>query len=248
MPRTEEQVQELLHEMFTTADSAEWNLTSEDVRTHRSRRGMPLPDVKVLVLVAAAVILIVVGILVAKGSPSRRSVASGPTTSTSTPTTGGTVSVPAGGVGTQVANAQALMSAAGLQVSTNYVVSNSPSGTVLSQNPTAGSQVSRGSVVSLTVSSGPSDVRVPNLIGLSQVEAGNTLGQSGLNMGTVSSATSNSVAAGLVISESPTSGSSVVPGSSVDIVVSTGQPATTGTGCPGTLPANELCASSTPGG
>jgi len=228
MSRTEEQIQELVREMYTTADSAEWDLHPEEVRSQKMRRrGVPLPDLKVLVLVAAVVILIVVGIVVAKGSPSHRSTAAGPTTTSSTVAPADTVTVP-NAVNQPLAEASSALESAGLRLYVTNVVNNAASGSVLSQNPTAGSQVSRGSAVSLIVSSGTSGVRVPNLIGLSQAAAGNTLGQAGLNIGTVGSATSTQLAAGLVISESPVSGSSVVPGSSVDIVVSSGPPPASG--------------------
>ena len=85
MPHTEEQIEELIREMYTTGDSADWEIDPEKIRSQRARLRMPVPDVKVLVLVAAAVILIVVGIVVANGSPSRRSAASLPTTTLSDP-------------------------------------------------------------------------------------------------------------------------------------------------------------------
>lgn len=81
MPRTEEQIQELVRELYTIAETAEWDLAPEEVRSKRGRRRISLPDGKILVLVAAAVILIVVGIVVANGSPSRRSTTNVPTTS-----------------------------------------------------------------------------------------------------------------------------------------------------------------------
>ena len=221
MPRTEDQIQELVRRMYTTAESTDWDLNPEAIRSQRERRGVPLPDVKVLVLVAAAVILIVVGLIVANGSPSRRSTASGPTTTASTSTVGGTVSVPLG-VGTQVANASQEMSAVGLQVSTSYVANNSPSGSVLSQNPAAGSKVSRGSAVTLVVSGGPSSIHVPTMIGLSQAQAGNVLSEAGLSVGTISESASSIVSVGVIISQNPAPGSSAAPGSSVDLVVSTG--------------------------
>jgi beta-lactam-binding protein with PASTA domain len=219
MPRTEEQIQELVREMYTSAESNDWELKPETVRSQRGQRRVPLPDVKVLVLVAAAVILIVVGIVVANGSPSRRSTVSGPTTTATTSPT--TVAVPVG-VGKLLAEASQELAAAGLHVSTNSVANSQAAGLVLSQNPQAGALVSRGSTVVLTVSSGPSTVKVPNVVALVQIEAANVLGSAGLNVGTITQEASTHYPAGWIVSETPSSGTSVVPLSSVDLVVSTG--------------------------
>ena len=52
---------------------------------------------------------------------------------------------------------------------------------MLSTNPASGTKVNQGSTVTLTVSSGPANVVVPSLIGLSQAAAGQTLGSAGLD-------------------------------------------------------------------
>ncbi len=139
------------------------------------------------------------------------------------------VAVPQGITNTSLGNAQSQLTAAGLTSTVNNVVNNAAQGTVLSANPQPGAKVAKGSAVVLTVSSGPSNVRVPSLIGLSQTQAGNVLGQAGLNVGNISSAPSSNFAPNIVISSSPASGTSIKPGSSVDIVVSTGPPPTTTT-------------------
>jgi hypothetical protein len=63
-------------------------------------------------------------------------------------------------------------------------------------------------------------VTVPALVGLTQVEAGSTLGAIGLNVGYVSTDPSAQYPPGIVISQSPPSDTSVAPGSSVSLVVS----------------------------
>lgn len=50
-----------------------------------------------------------------------------------------------------------------------------PEGQILQQNPAAGTQISKGSQVSVTVSSGPKQVRVPDLTGLQLAQAQSTL-------------------------------------------------------------------------
>lgn len=137
--------------------------------------------------------------------------------------------VPEGLTGTTVANAEAILQSAGLQYTVVYRTSTAQKGTVLSTNPTSGTKINVGGSVALTVSSGPANVSVPSLIGLSQAQAGQVLGNAGLNVGVVTSQSSTQYAAGLVVSSNPGTGQSVAPGSSVDIVVSTGTPATTTT-------------------
>ncbi|KQB84634.1 Stk1 family PASTA domain-containing Ser/Thr kinase [Corynebacterium oculi] len=56
-----------------------------------------------------------------------------------------------------------------------------PEGQILQQNPAAGTQISKGSQVSVTVSSGPKQVRVPDLTGLQLTQAQSTLDSLGLD-------------------------------------------------------------------
>jgi beta-lactam-binding protein with PASTA domain len=122
------------------------------------------------------------------------------------------------------ASAQAAITGAGL---TNGAVTNAnsatvPAGSVISQNPAAGSSVAPGSAVALLVSSGPVLVSVPNVVNLTQAAAQSAITGAGLTNGTVTTANSATVAAGSVISQNPTAGSSVTAGSAVALVVSSG--------------------------
>jgi len=144
--------------------------------------------------------------------------------------------VPPGLTGTTVANAEAILQSAGLQYTVVYRTSTAQKGTVLSTNPTSGTKINVGGSVALTVSSGPANVLVPSLVGISQVQAGQLLGNAGLNVGAVTSQASTQYGAGIVISSNPATGQSVAPGSSVDIVVSTGPPPTTTTTTTTTAP------------
>ena len=110
-----------------------------------------------------------------------------------------------------------------------YKTSTALKGTVLSTNPASGTKVNQGSTVTLTVSSGPANVVVPSLIGQSQGQAGQALGAAQLNLGSITSVSSTQYPAGIVVASSPAAGTSVPPGSSVAISVSTGPPATTTT-------------------
>jgi serine/threonine-protein kinase len=221
MTHTDEQIQDLVREMYTTAESTDWQLTAEDARSHRARGRLPVPDVKVMLLAAAAVLLILVGIGVARGTQTHKATAGSSTTTTST-TTVGTVTVPVGALNTTVANATAIITSGGLKVAAKYVSGTSAAGTVLAVTPSAGALVADGSTVTLTVSSGPSDVRVPNVVGLNQTAAAAALGQAGLNVGAVTTVQSTTFAPGVVVSQNPAADSSISPGASVDLSVSSG--------------------------
>src|SRR2546430_1711674 len=100
-------------------------------------------------------------------------------------------------------------------------------GSVISESPAAGTMVASGSAVDLVVSSGappPTQVAVPNVVGQMQAAATSAITGAGLTMGAVTQQSSSTVAAGSVISESPTGGTMVASGSAVDLVVSSGAP------------------------
>ena len=96
------------------------------------------------------------------------------------------------------------------------------SGLVISQSPTAGSTVAPNSAVTFIVSVGPALVTVPSVAGLTQSAAQTAITGASLTVGAVTTANSATVASGLVISQSPTAGSSVAPSSTVSFVVSIG--------------------------
>src|ERR1700676_4137726 len=95
-------------------------------------------------------------------------------------------------------------------------------GNVISQDPASGSSAEQGSPVSLVISSGPQMVTVPNVGGLTQAAATTAITGAKLIVGTVTQQTSNTVAAGKVISQDPANGSSVEQGSPVNLVISPG--------------------------
>lgn len=78
--------------------------------------------------------------------------------------------------------------------------------------------------ITFTVSTTPAQVAVPNVVGLTQAAGTTAITGAGLVLGTVATASSSTVAVGLVISESPAAGTLVNVGSAVNIVVSTGSP------------------------
>lgn len=95
-----------------------------------------------------------------------------------------------------------------------------PAGSVISQDPAAGTSVTISSAVTLVVSSGP--VAVPNVLNLTQAAATTVITGAGLALGAVSQQSSATVPSGNVISQNPAAGTSVAAGSAVALVVSTG--------------------------
>lgn len=97
-----------------------------------------------------------------------------------------------------------------------------PAGTIIAQNPAAPQQVSATSMVSLLVSSGPTDgssfINVPDLSGQSLETARDLLEQSGLMSGKISESPSDSAPSGTVLSTSPNRGARVQPGALINIM------------------------------
>ncbi|HEY5287353.1 MAG TPA: Stk1 family PASTA domain-containing Ser/Thr kinase [Solirubrobacteraceae bacterium] len=91
-------------------------------------------------------------------------------------------------------------------------------GLVISTNPAAGIEVQHGSPVTVYVSSGPQEASVPEVTGESQAAATAALAAAGLKETVVKREVAEP-AAGTVISQSPSAGSSLKLGSAVTIVV-----------------------------
>ena len=96
-------------------------------------------------------------------------------------------------------------------------------GLVISTSPQAGLTVPIGQVVTVVVSTGPSAIPLPDLNGMTTEQASYTLEKSGLVLGTVTTEDSATIAQGKVIRSDPQSGNQVSPGTSVNLVVSSGQ-------------------------
>ena len=126
--------------------------------------------------------------------------------------------------GLSQAAAESAIMAASLTVGTVTTANSSTvaAGNVISQTPAAGSSVGEGTAVDLVVSTGPVMVDVPSVTGSSQSAAESAITAAGLSVGNVTTTSSDTVAAGDVVSQTPAGGSSAEEGTSVDLVVSTG--------------------------
>lgn len=105
-----------------------------------------------------------------------------------------------------------------------------PKGNVISQDPLPGFQAPPSSAVNLVISSGPALLAVPAVTGKTQSEAQAAITNTCiegttqcLQLGTITTQTSETVAAGNIISQNPPSGTNVGIGTAVSIVISSGK-------------------------
>jgi len=131
-------------------------------------------------------------------------------------------------VGLTEAAATATLSRLGFRLSVSRISSPKPKGTVVSQEPAAGTRAQKGSVVGLNVSTGPSTttgptatgVVVPKVVGLSQSAAFARIERVGLKPNSFPVASSRPT--GTVVSQAPAGGTRATPRSSVRVDVSQG--------------------------
>src|SRR3954447_17920598 len=97
--------------------------------------------------------------------------------------------------------------------------SSRPAGEVISQSPDAGEQLSRGSTVSIVVSSGEKQTKVPNVIGKQRSEAVTQLREAGFGPFVEEEETEVPGQIGRVIDQFPPPGTKLDPGAEVTLVV-----------------------------
>ncbi len=123
-----------------------------------------------------------------------------------------------------------ILTEAGFEVSHAYEYSDDvEKDKVIKTDPEGGTKAAKGSKVIVTVSNGSEkkEVEVPNLGGLTEAQARDSLSSKKLSAGNVTHENSDSVAAGMVISQNPARGTTVTEGDSVDFVISDGPKAKT---------------------
>ena len=99
-----------------------------------------------------------------------------------------------------------------------------PRGQVLSTNPTEGSQLQKGTNITVTVSSGREITDVPDLTDLSPQDAAAELEKAGLKLADdIKREHSDTVPEGVIMSQQPAAGSQLSKGSKVSVTVSDGR-------------------------
>jgi beta-lactam-binding protein with PASTA domain len=95
-------------------------------------------------------------------------------------------------------------------------------GLVVRHSPPADSSVARNSAVELVLSLGDPPVEIPDLAGLTELAALQLLTEAGLRMGTIELEYSDTVAVGVIISQTPAAGGTALPGTAISIQISKG--------------------------
>ena|GEM_PF-891554 len=114
--------------------------------------------------------------------------------------------------------------AQGLIVHRNYEFSSTVAeGNVIGQSPSPGQNVVRGDTVTITISTGVQPVAVPNIVGMTQEGATNTLVDANLNINVISQEHNDTIPTGSVIRQTPIAGSNAPINSNVNAVISLGR-------------------------
>ena len=98
-----------------------------------------------------------------------------------------------------------------------------PADTIIRTDPIAGTAVGDRQVITVYVSSGANQVKVPSLVGLTESEAAGVLATFKLTLGTITQGNSGSVEAGKVIETIPGLNMQVAEGTSINLVISNGK-------------------------
>ena len=126
--------------------------------------------------------------------------------------------------GKTLEEAKTILEEAGLKVSvTEAHDSNVEQGKVISTQPAANQPVGKGDTVTLIVSKGSENSKVPNLSNMTEDAAKLALEAQGLKLGIVEETYSETVGEGLVISQSYDPDTEIEPGKTVNIVLSKGK-------------------------
>lgn len=133
-------------------------------------------------------------------------------------------------VGKSVADANSTLTTANLKLGlqTPQNSDTAPIGTVLSQDPAAGTSIKAGGSVNVVVSAGIEKTSVPDLSSVTTQDAANKLlGDAKLKLGVITQKDSDSIAdlkpAGTVLKQSPAPNTSVDVNSAVDVTISSGK-------------------------
>lgn len=122
-------------------------------------------------------------------------------------------------VGESLASATATLQSRGLKVRHQTVDSGKPANQVVAQTPVGGTSVVKGATVNLTISSGPTQATVPDVVGETAQQATQDLVAAGFKVTqqfvTVSDPSDDNV----VTSQNPAGGSSIPRGSTVTIAI-----------------------------
>jgi eukaryotic-like serine/threonine-protein kinase len=122
-------------------------------------------------------------------------------------------------IGSAFESAQSSLQGAGFAVAREDVEDPAAAGTVVGQTPAAGTQQSKGSVITLQVSSGPQTSQIPDVTSQTEADARAQLQQSGFEVQVVEEIVDDESLDGRVLSQDPEGGTDAEQGTTVVIVV-----------------------------
>ena len=124
-------------------------------------------------------------------------------------------------VGVKLEQARELLKGRGLLISIGEERDDpeKPPGSVIAQNPLAGSEGQPGATVAVVVARAASSVIVPPVAGLKLEDAMRVLGSKGLQLGPHKVTQTDTVAPGLVVGSEPAAGDSVSPTTQISLVL-----------------------------
>ncbi len=115
--------------------------------------------------------------------------------------------------------AESALQGAGFKVARRDVDSTEPAGTVVDQQPAAGVTAPAGTTVTLSVSKGPAEEQVPDVLNSAEADAIATIEASGFTANVVREATDDPALDGFVVRQDPKGGKRAPQGSAVTIVI-----------------------------
>lgn len=122
-------------------------------------------------------------------------------------------------VGSKSSVARERLRQLGLRFTQKPIESPRPKGTVIRQSPAPGTELREGQTVTLTVSTGPAKVTVPDVVGLDEQAAREELEAAGFEVKVVDEPTDNVDEDGVVLDQVPAGGTSTPSGRVVTITV-----------------------------
>jgi beta-lactam-binding protein with PASTA domain len=121
--------------------------------------------------------------------------------------------------GQPFANAESALRGQGFVVLRVDIQSDQAQGVVVAENPPAGTEVSKGSKITLSVSKGPASTQVPPVVGQNQAAAETLLAGAGLTPAVILEPVTDPSQDGIVISQDPAGGSDAKTNEVVTITV-----------------------------
>jgi len=122
-----------------------------------------------------------------------------------------------------VAEAEQALAEAGLESEVEREVSSDPVDEVIDQDPSANTTVDEGSSVTVTVSSGPDAIEIPDVVGFTEEAARSRLQAEGLSVASETDEVNDvDFAAGEVVSTQPQAGESISPDDEVRLTLASG--------------------------